>query len=272
MPDIVDFHPLFIQLQNRYPSGSLVSELLQVYEGSFVVRAIVEVGGVTLATSLAAAATVEQAEDQARLRVLRLLGIHATNALGSPGLPAASYDLRTFSLPSTLEHSRSPLNETAGRSTLDPGLNFEQASQPSEVAALSADGRLPEFSSIQPPLPDSDHFEPVLKSNPSPTPTASLPLPGGTPGERKKTGQSSASPNVPEPLPPVDSEPMDLSELITLTDIEIQRVGWSRKQGHDYLMETYAKKRRADLDQEQLMEFLHYLRALPSRYESAFRE
>ncbi|HEY9907332.1 MAG TPA: hypothetical protein V6D18_06950, partial [Thermosynechococcaceae cyanobacterium] len=70
----IDFHPLFTQLQTRYPTSSLLTELLQIHDGHFVVRALVQVGEATLVTSMAAATTIEQAEDQARSRVLKLLG------------------------------------------------------------------------------------------------------------------------------------------------------------------------------------------------------
>jgi len=63
------------QFPIRYPSGNLISELLQVHEGQFVVRVEVQVDGVTRATGLAAAENLELAEDQARSRALMVLGI-----------------------------------------------------------------------------------------------------------------------------------------------------------------------------------------------------
>jgi hypothetical protein len=63
--------------------------------------------------------------------------------------------------------------------------------------------------------------------------------------------------------------PTDLSELIALTDIEMQRIAWKRKDGQAHLLSTYGVKTRAELNESQLLEFLHFLRALPSRYDTA---
>lgn len=67
-------HPLS-EFHRRYPTGSLVSELLQIHEGLFIVKTSLSVGGSVLATGMAAAPTLEQAEDNARQRALQVLGI-----------------------------------------------------------------------------------------------------------------------------------------------------------------------------------------------------
>ncbi|MCC5624173.1 hypothetical protein LC574_23945, partial [Nostoc sp. CHAB 5715] len=69
---------MLAQFQSLYPKGSLISELLQIFQGKYIVRASVQIEGVTRATGMAAAETVEAAEDQARTRALIVLGI--TNA------------------------------------------------------------------------------------------------------------------------------------------------------------------------------------------------
>jgi hypothetical protein len=66
---------MLAQFQDRYPTGSLISELLQIYQGKFVVRVSATVEGVTRATGMAAAETLELAEDRARSRALAVLGI-----------------------------------------------------------------------------------------------------------------------------------------------------------------------------------------------------
>jgi hypothetical protein len=80
MPDPIDRHPnfqtLFSQLQSRYPTSSLITELVHVQDGSFTVRAMAQISGTPLASSMASAPTVEQAEDHARLRLLHLLGLN----------------------------------------------------------------------------------------------------------------------------------------------------------------------------------------------------
>lgn len=71
-------HSLFAQLRSQYPTGALTSELVQVHEGQFVVRALVQVGNATLATGMAAAEQIEVAEDRARIRAMEVLGIAPT--------------------------------------------------------------------------------------------------------------------------------------------------------------------------------------------------
>lgn len=54
---------MFAQFQASYPTGGLISELLTIYQGKFVVRVLVQVEGITRATGIAAAETPELAED-----------------------------------------------------------------------------------------------------------------------------------------------------------------------------------------------------------------
>ncbi|MCI3281151.1 hypothetical protein L5470_09225 [Synechococcus sp. PCC 6717] len=72
---MADVHTLS-EFHRRYPTGSLVSELLQIHDDLFIVKTSLLVGGSVLATGMAAAPTLEQAEDSARQRALQLLGIH----------------------------------------------------------------------------------------------------------------------------------------------------------------------------------------------------
>ena len=60
------------KFRSRYPQASLISELLQIDHGKYIVRVSIILEGKTL-TGLAAMDTVEAAEDQARLRALALL-------------------------------------------------------------------------------------------------------------------------------------------------------------------------------------------------------
>ncbi len=82
MLETVDVQSLFTRLQTRYPTSNLVSELVQIHQDSYVVRSLIQVGGVTLATAMAAATSVEEAEDRSRLRALAILGIGVAKAEG----------------------------------------------------------------------------------------------------------------------------------------------------------------------------------------------
>lgn len=66
---------MLAQFQARYPQSSLISDLLTIYQGKFVVRVSAQVEGVTRATGMAAAETLELAEDKARERAIAVLAI-----------------------------------------------------------------------------------------------------------------------------------------------------------------------------------------------------
>ncbi|RAM49773.1 MAG: hypothetical protein C6Y22_20565 [Hapalosiphonaceae cyanobacterium JJU2] len=77
---------MLAQLQSLYPTASLISELVQIYHGKYIVRASLQIEGITRATGMAAAATVEEAEDQARTRALMVLGIATTSQVQTGSL------------------------------------------------------------------------------------------------------------------------------------------------------------------------------------------
>lgn len=53
--------------------------------------------------------------------------------------------------------------------------------------------------------------------------------------------------------------PVDLSDVIAQTDVELRRLGWTSVQGREYLEKTYSKRSRTQLTDEELMSFLLYL-------------
>jgi hypothetical protein len=295
MPDS-DLPLLFSQLQSRYPTSSLVTELVQIHEQQFIVRALVQLGGIAIAASMAAADTIEQAEDRARSRVLTLIGISTPGALAPPSASPltgmTAYSLQATPLSSPLDAGALPRSIPASPPLPEPlpepllSLNplpaidaissvsiQSTASEdylPETIAAKSSDIAKPDpapksrKSRAAPSPPLEETSEPVTSGNAF-TGLSESPFPEEF---------SVVMPGFPEEPPELEADPVstftpstDLSELIALTDVEMQRVGWTRKRGQTHLKQTYDKDKRADLDEEQLMEFLHFLRALPSRYE-----
>ncbi|MFO0172867.1 MAG: hypothetical protein ACK51W_10340, partial [Aphanizomenon sp.] len=59
------------------------------------------------------------------------------------------------------------------------------------------------------------------------------------------------------------NEPVNLSDVIAQTDVEIERLGWTPEQGKDYLVKTYNKRGRSLLSEEELRNFLTYLKSQP---------
>ncbi len=75
---------------------------------------------------------------------------------------------------------------------------------------------------------------------------------------------------IPEPTPIKSSapqiapEPVDLSEAISKIDVEMERLNWTKPQGRDYLVRTFDKKARSQLTNDELLQFLSYLKSLPT--------
>jgi hypothetical protein len=257
-PAHAESHRLLTQLQSRHPAGTLITELAHASPGLFVVRALVQVGHSTIATGLASAETVEAAEDQARVRALALLGISPAGMV--PSTLAPKFEV--------------PVPQLMPEPIPEPVPEIVDAT-PEPAPAIE------EFV-----LPPVEEFVPEAKSAPKKT-------------SRKKKEESSSVDELlsfapldlpePEPMPPApevnyfqdDSEyeveelekepdfpledPIDLSDAIAQIGTEIERIGWTKKQGSTYLQQTYDKKTRAELSEDELLEFLHYLKALPSK-------
>lgn len=244
-------HSLFAQLRSRFPQGALVSELVQVHEGQFVVRAIVQVGTTTMATGMAAADKIEVAEDRARVRAMEVLGISPTGG-------AATFDVPARSM------SEAP-----------------KAVEPSIVVESIAEIPLPSVEELVPDVATPKKTARKKKEEPLPSHASSVPetAPSLDFSNFDLPEIKSAPPEFTrEPVPPVADfvpdfeedefpapEPIDLSDAIAQIGTEIERIGWTKKQGSTYLQDTYGKKTRAELDEDELIEFLHYLKALPSK-------
>lgn len=94
----------------------------------------------------------------------------------------------------------------------------------------------------------------LFSSNPPPPPTPNRPA---RPPLRPQ----------PELTPP---PPLDLSDVIAQTTVELKRLGWTEAQGRSYLQRTYKKRSRQQLSDNELLEFLDHLRQQPGSGEPEF--
>ncbi|WP_156177856.1 hypothetical protein [Crocosphaera watsonii] len=70
--------------------------------------------------------------------------------------------------------------------------------------------------------------------------------------------------NQPNTDSPQEEEKLsDWDEMILAIDSQMERLGWDKQQGQQYLFEKYGKKSRQTLREEQLLEFLEDLKAQP---------
>ncbi len=68
--------------------------------------------------------------------------------------------------------------------------------------------------------------------------------------------------------PPVDEldvniKVLEWDDLIATTDSELSRLGWSTEQAVDYLHATYGQRSRMLLNDDQMLDFIRSLRAMP---------
>ncbi|HEY9624254.1 MAG TPA: hypothetical protein V6C78_28115 [Crinalium sp.] len=165
-PSSSSLQHLVAQLQNRYPMGSLTSELLTVHQGQYVVRATVQVGGVLLATGMAAAADIEQAEDRAKIRALETLipqSISQTVSVAPSTLPQPQ--------PEIPQTPGTPQGQSSGQSLSDRlaavGLSLDTSGGMSKLAQVpGSTATLPDFPPPADPLPTPLPEPPLERTSP----------------------------------------------------------------------------------------------------------
>jgi hypothetical protein len=261
-----DYQGMYLQFQGRYPTGALISELLQIHEGKFVVRALVQVGNTTLSTGLAAAYTPEMAEDSARVRALEVLGIYPqlnsieqtqevhAELMSPPStrvvqpetvLQAAPTNRVANSQQNILQASF--LEDTVEFSPVPSQKPGRKQRQTADVALShpEVDGNRPDSYSDYTELPSSSYSSEKTSGRPS----------------RKSAGSTSKGRTM-ETV--AQAPPLDLSDAIAQTTVEMKRLGWTEVQGRNHLQRTYGKRSRQQLTDEELLDFLRYLESQPT--------
>jgi hypothetical protein len=241
---------MFKEFRKHYPQGSLVTELVQVDREKYIVRALIQVDGVTLLTSLAAASSVEEAEDRARERVLALSDLDlGTRNAPLTGTFGSFPDSRSIEKEKTVVNSN---NNDKNRTT---------------AASLSAGEETPKTlvssHKIPPEAIDRSLATTEAKTNGKQIDLFDVPpivKPIQQPSEKilpeVQTNTSVVSTVEPQTLESID--PMD---LIAKTDIELERLRWTKEQGRDFLLQHYGKRSRHVLNERELLDFLNHLRS-----------
>ena len=269
---------MLAEFRSRYPQGSLVGELVKIDRGTYIVKVLLQVDSIILATALASADTVEAAEDAARERAIATLIFERSPfSNGSTKVEPAVNTVN--SVPNTdLEPPTAPSVEP--KQTDIQNVNFSEAKLKLEESTRSS---LSDFD----PAPVTETREARLNLEPvedvSPTATtanlfedtfsAEIPENPNLPADN----YSSTSVAEPEPEPAssftsakaeteaeTEAETMDFNEIKQKTDIEIKRLGWTKDDGREFLKSRYGKRSRLHLTDEQLLEFLRYLEKLPN--------
>lgn len=277
------------EFRHAYPTGSLISELLDIYQGKYLVRVLVIVDRITLATGLAAEDTLEMAEDRARVRALSAIDLDfqqpplASDAMlsqqGSAGWSTRETESMARSRPQDLVTSRIETKtsdlprdyagseiSTSSERWLSTSPTHHPESKPSDSPeALASWSNQPKsFETFE----TDSSFSGVSANLPSPgvaTPTEPIdPERLESPPNRVSPEMSSFDPSQ-ESL--TKNNLLDAEERktkIAETTIEIQRLNWNTQQGREFLQQRYNRRARSQLTDEQLLDFLHYLKAQPT--------
>ncbi|MEM6399597.1 MAG: hypothetical protein AAF757_05095 [Cyanobacteria bacterium P01_D01_bin.116] len=324
---------MLAKFQSLYPTSSLTTELLEIHHGKFIVRSSVEIKGVTRATGMAAADTIEEAEDRSRARALMVLAMKAeepqaeviekeTTTSPKPSLEVLSNRSLTTAATAAKEHPKketeSPPETQTPVSETPPTSSPEETKIPiSETPPTSSPQETEIPISETPPIISPQETEiPVSETPPisSPQETETLeafsgedysniysqefdtPLPIPTYNERE-IDTPVENPDIPFDSPHEEeatptkttsasksstgkttkkttkttttkrkkkAEPIDLSDVIAKTDVQMERLRWTPQQGREYLIQTYNKRGRTLLTEEELLDFLQHLESIPT--------
>jgi hypothetical protein len=269
---------MLAQFQSLYPKGCLTSELVQVYNGKYIVRASVQIETVTRATGMAMADSLEEAEDRARERALMVLNLKQVSnlipeAIATPqqtqtppptNIPVTSTltqkqvsNLIPEAIATPQQTQTPPPTTTPVTSTLtqknDSSLNREQDLATTNNLEQYFDNLTDNLIAI--PNTNSDKgvdnsLFAVTNNNVTPfTPRNTTPPEETVTSTTKRKKQN---------------QPMDLSTAMAEIDIEMTRLGWGKEQGREHLIQTYNKRARSLLSDEELFDFLKHLKSLPS--------
>ncbi|MFN5751163.1 MAG: hypothetical protein ACK47G_01505 [Pseudanabaena sp.] len=239
---------MFAQFRSQYPQGRIQTEMLPKIDGLHAFRAIVSQGDAIMGTATAVDGDLELAEDRAVKRALTIAGIAFDNGFDSnysnyagrsPILTQISREPASVnSLPSANLNNLGSLG--TGHHTTTHTIQSETALEYVNeygVNDYATDDNLPYVPSEQ---SHRSHEEIVTR-----------------PSELVPSKSSD---------PIIAPEPIDLSDAISKIDVEMDRLNWTKPQGRDYLVRTFDKKSRQQLTNDELLQFLSYLKSLPTPY------
>lgn len=204
----------------------------------YLVKATISNGENAIATALAAGSDLAIADDLAKTRALALLGFDQVEE-------------KTQSPVVELTEASMVPNASVGPTEADitaPAVIAETTQPMQTITSVESHGSGEDVSNSD----DDD---------------VGRPLDSFTPDEAPAPSEVPASSLAASAIEHFDNtHPVDLSDIIAQTDVEMARLGWSSAQGRGYLEKTFSKRSRQQLTDEELLTFLLYLesQATPS--------
>lgn len=274
----------------RYPTGNLISELVKIYQGKFVVRVAVQIDGITRVTGMAAAEAVERAEDQARDRALLVLELQppAATSVEPSMLQFADTESKVEPEPEAQLGLFNSDSQQAAQATISP--NYAATRLSLDLPATVADDDIPDIQSTsktsQEPWSnvtqlrsrnsvkveteaDADQHTPIDLSDALLKIDVFLKRLGWSADHEAEYLERTYKKRSRQFLTETEViEFQNYLELLAKTGDEMKRLKWSVQKGRDYLLQTYNKRKRTSLTHQELLEFLQYLESQPSPQES----
>lgn len=255
------------QLRDRFPEASILSDILMLHEQQYVVKVTIKIPPAIAISGLSSDANLEIAEDKARRRAIEALGLgtreltFATQIAPATVTPASQLREGSNELEESSLSTDSPTPVASSQRNHPTATPVKHASSVSDTAAqsqtTSTASSSTEFASTSvdaAKVPThNDLIQPERGSSMVSQPTAAAAI--------LPVAKHSESTEIPATALPA---PINLSDVIAQTDIELRRLNWSTETGRDYLEQTYNKRSRHELSEEELIQFLCYLEGLPS--------
>lgn len=260
------------QFRTRYPQGSLISELIEIDRGHYIVKVTLQNNQTILATGLAAADKVETAEDKARERALLALALDSIPTVSdAPKQVNKSIDRPINNYPAVVNlpiNSESTINKETNSIKPLP-VNPPVTSALNTVAHNIPVDSLTSTSSPVVSMPEIDPTDLNITPVDVPLATPSQDVTEEREIKASSTAVTAMAEISPEKLGDSTSEvastqspeivEIDFNEIKNQTEVEMKRLGWTKERGRDFLLATYGKRSRLHLTDEELMDFLRYL-------------
>jgi len=227
----------------------LTSKLITIDHGQYIVKVKAQQENKTISSALASAYSVEEAEDKARQRVLKF--INQTTISPPPTQSPTKASPKVNGSPSKPKTPSNPPISDKEILTPPPAVTPEKQERisPPPQAELNAISVSENTTPITENIASDNQIIEPEETLPD---TIELTL---SYQEEEKPEEVILPPNNKFDL----TDAVDFSQVIDQTTIELKRLGWTQEEGKKYLLETYGKKSRHLLSDEELIEFLTYL-------------
>ncbi len=273
-----------------YPTGCLISELITIHNGKYVVRVLVQLNGQTLATGLGAADTVELAEDQARERSLATLSLDRSTSTPKTSVELSLSTSTTRDIPQLKNNVNTPLQiKTEELPTAGLNLDSNEVSDTPSVSSWLEESEIPTPLEKEelPAVESSINYDDVSDSTQNSSAFDNSWLDQDYSREQKEEKFDETTEALIESTNDIESEittselinyGRDLAESINSNneiyssnlsqdvsddnvniDILIDSLGWTKEKERDFLEQNYSQKTRRFLTTEELFDFHQYL-------------